>query len=366
MDRLALPPLMYLTALVALTMGSHDLAAEERKEAVPRAHQEMTLELVASSDGRTVVSCGSEGTAKVWEAATRRLTRTRRTDGESINALSITSDGRRIATGGRGRKIQVWSTESGEIDAEFAKPGPSDSIVASLSFSPDGGLLAYGGDKTGAGILSLARPDEVVQLGVSCKLVFTVRFDPASGRLAAGCGDNDGLLVDPDAPARESDHARGTIFVWDAPYDGPPWTLIGHERPVYPMAFSQDGRTLVSGQIVGGTRVWDFETRAERLSRETPEGFLGLAIAVSPDGKSIASIEELDPENRDTQWDAIVDWNLEDNTVRRIPTEHGCVSCLAFTPDGEGLYVGSYDGTLELWDWQKGALLGSFVDPEVE
>ncbi len=285
-----------------------------------------------------------------------------------MNALAVSSDGKQVATGGGGEKIQVWSMESGETAAEFPKPGPSDSIVASLSFSPDGELLAYGGDHTGVGILSIPRACVAARLDVSCEDVFTVRFDPAKGRLAAGCSDDSEVQssLHANRASQAHDHAWGTIFLWDPPYEGAPWTLVGHKRGVFPMAFSQDGSTLVSAQIDSGIRIWDVEKRAERRSIETPHAFLCLALAVSPDGKKIALVEEVDPKEHEKQWDAIAIWDLDGTRTGRIPTEHIYISCLAFTPDGSGLYVGSYDGTLELWDWQKGNRIASFVDPELK
>lgn len=350
-------PLVVFATVLWMAAWSIQGFAEEATPQEPRAHSERTLELVVASDGRTLVSCGSEGTAKVWGTETRHLLRTHRPDGSSINALAIRGDGKQVATGGKGGAIQVWSTESGEIAAKFPKPGPPDSTVASLSFSLDGDLLAYSGDHTGVGLLSIPRGTVATTLDVSCDLVFTVRFDAASGRLAAGCGDQE---------EAGHGHALGTIFVWDAPYDGAPSTLAGHGRAVFPLAFSADGSTLVSAEVSGAIRVWDVAKRAERCSLEAPDARMCLALAVSPDGKSFVSVEEVDPKDREKQYDAIVIWDMGGARRGRVPTEHYCISCLAFTPDGCGLYVGSYDGSLELWDLQKGNRIASYVDPEIK
>ncbi len=332
----------------------------------PRAHEGRTLELVVAPDGRTVVSCGSEGMAKVWETESRRLLRTHRGGEEAINALAMTADGRWVATGGQVSRIQVWSPETGEVVAEFPKPGPPESIVASMSFSPDGELLAYGGQQCGVGILSVSRKKTVTRLDPACELIIRVRFDPAGARLAATCSDHCvGIICGGKDCRSKGDHAVGSMFLWEPPYSAPPAHLPGHHGGSYLLDFTRDGSSLVSTGSDKHIRVWDVEKRSERLAIKVGDDFLGMTLAISPDGKTIAWVEETDPRDRDRQWDSILLRDVEGEEARSVPTEHHFISFLEFTPDGGKLVVGSYDGTLEIWDAEEGRLLGAFVDPAV-
>jgi WD40 repeat protein len=77
------------------------------------------------------------------------------------------------------------------------------------------------------------------------------------------------------------------IRIWDAATYGERFSLAGHDDWVFSLAFSPDGRRLVSGAGDGTLRIWDLN------SRQPSAHFLGqqniAAIRFSPDGRTIAS-----------------------------------------------------------------------------
>jgi WD40 repeat protein len=65
-------------------------------------------------------------------------------------------------------------------------------------------------------------------------------------------------------------------------------TLKGHSAAVFAVAFSPDGKTVVSGSGDGTLRVWDI---ASGVSLHTLKGHSDVvyAVAFSPDGKTVVS-----------------------------------------------------------------------------
>src|SRR5947208_1573285 len=65
-------------------------------------------------------------------------------------------------------------------------------------------------------------------------------------------------------------------------------TLEGHSDPVYAIAWSPDGKTLVTGGFDNSVRLWDAATRKE-IKRFDGHSGLVLAVAPAPDGKRLLS-----------------------------------------------------------------------------
>ncbi len=65
-------------------------------------------------------------------------------------------------------------------------------------------------------------------------------------------------------------------------------TFDGHTDPVYTVAWSPDGKTLITGGFDNTVRLWDAATRKE-IKKFEGHSNLVLSVAASPDGKRILS-----------------------------------------------------------------------------
>jgi WD40 repeat protein len=122
---------------------------------------------------------------------------------------------------------------------------------------------------------------------------------------------------------------------------------LTHPQGVTSVAFSPDGRWLVTGSYDRGVRVW--RTSDGTLAR-TLSGHQGTvwSVAVSPDGERVAS----GGEDRNVRL-----WRLADGAPLRTLTGHTLnVWSVAFSPDGRLLGSGSFDHTVRLWRVDTGAL----------
>src|SRR5262249_26398867 len=80
-----------------------------------------------------------------------------------------------------------------------------------------------------------------------------------------------------------------------------------------------------------------------------------LAVAFSPDGKTLAAAAGwYDPETNAQRTDMKL-WDVATRRARAVPHGHAhWVHALAFSPDGKTLASASYDRTLKLWEGATG------------
>ncbi|WP_418904166.1 caspase family protein [Moorena producens] len=153
------------------------------------------------------------------------------------------------------------------------------------------------------------------------------------------------IAFSPDGKQILSGSDDNTVRLWDTETGQALHTFIGHTSSVTAIAFSPDGKQILSGSNDHTVRLWDTETGQ---ALHTLEGHIDgvSAIAFSPDGKQILS-------------------GSKDNTMRLWDTETGLlihtlqghtssVTVIAFSPDGKQILSGSWDRNMRLWDTETG------------
>ena len=167
------------------------------------------------------------------------------------------------------------------------------------------------------------------------------------------------------------DHANDKVQVilWDAAtgreprtFDGPPGNVRRRRGPL-PGRTSSSPRgasSMQSGREGAFVNIWDAATGELLRSLGGPDGHrrpggLGIgALAFSPDGKTLIS---------GSDDKTIKLWDLETGHVLKTFEGHtGVVRGVAFSPDGRRIASASSDRTVKLWDVESGDAL--FTSPK--
>jgi WD40 repeat protein len=242
-----------------------------------------------------------------------------------------------VASAGYDALVKVWDARSGQVRATLSG---HTLVVFSLAWQPDGRRVAAAGSEgrrltvrvwdaaTGQQAFAISAGPDHFSLPYSA-----VAFRPPDGRyLVTGKTD-------------------GSLQVWDARSGEPAGTLGTHDREVRGVVFSRDGRHLASTSGNGNVKFWDATRLPGRqearltLRARVPGPRPSLNVAFSPDGRRLVTGG---PEHTVEIWDVRDGQKLQ--TLRG--GHSGDVYTVAFSPDDEGRWVasGGEDSTVKVWD----------------
>jgi WD40 repeat protein len=300
--------------------------------------KDMTL----SPNSKLLATIGPDATVLLWDLIDREANFQHPIeDSKQVSSLAYHPVEKIFASAGCGRReqdsdtctegeIRIWDAQSRKMLRNPIRGHTGG--VASVTFSPDGSMIASGG-REGTVILWDAATGEMI-------------FSPIRGHE----GEVAALVFSPDGQLLVSAGEGETIRLWDPTtgqsLDDP---LIGQSTGITSLVFSRDGQRLLSGGEDGTIVLWDVGTRLEVGVLEGRRGVTRMAI--SPDGTRLAT-GTADGSIR--MWDVVN--GAEVGEALRGHTD--VVSALVFNPRESTLASASLDGTLILWDVEEGEIIG--------
>ncbi|KAN0075174.1 vegetative incompatibility protein HET-E-1 [Elaphomyces granulatus] len=153
------------------------------------------------------------------------------------------------------------------------------------------------------------------------------------------------VAFSPDGKRVVSGSFDSTVRVWDITTGQADQILTGHSDNVNSVAFSPDGKKVVSGSFDLTVRVWDITT-GQADQTLTGHSDKVTSVAFSPDGKKVVYGSE---DSTVRVWD--ITTGQADQTLMGHSAQ---VNSVAFSPDGKKVVSGSDDWTVRVWDITTG------------
>jgi len=361
-----------------------------------------------SRDGRRLASSAQRhGEVRLWDLEEGALVRSFVAPAGEVGALALSGDGALVARGSERHGLevfeaqtgrQVFATETGRGGARGLAFAPGGLLLASFSRSPPAVFEAA----TGKVVRQL--PDELAPASAALSadgrtlacaaqealLLFGFPDLAPAGRLEPRVGPLELVAVSPDGARVAATRPARTVASLEVAAPAHPQILRGHLEAITALAFTGDGRRLVS-QSFDGVRVWDVASgqllmllrgrnaaqsvaaasdgarlavggvdervRVLRFAREpqirsfAAHSDATRSVAFSADGRRVAT----GGGGKDASarvWDAA--------TLAPLATlagAAGSVMALSCSPDGRRLALGGRAGELSVWDWERQAPL---------
>jgi len=282
-----------------------------------------------------------------WQRQTHLELRTLRGHEDMVTSGAFSPDGRRIVTGSGDKTAKVWDADNGR---ELLTLKGHTEIVTSVAFSPDGRRIVTGsldetakvwdaengrellvlkghkGEGISGEILIPAGRWRWIIVGAHTGAVMSVAFSPDGRRILTGSWDR-------------------TAKLWDTENGRELLTLKGHTNTVRAVAFAPDGRRILTGSFDKTAKLWDAETGRELLTLKGHTEFVN-SVAFAPDARSIVT-GSLDETAK--VWDA-----ENGRELLSLKGHSSHVISVAISPDCRRILTGSEDNTAKVWDAENG------------
>jgi WD40 repeat protein len=246
-----------------------------------------------------------------------------------IASTHFSPDGKFIATGGGDKMIRMWDVAQAKLVHEWKGP---TSFTCAVRFSPDGHTLAAAGYETGAGNAIYFYDTR------TGKELPTLPGHPSGGVRR--------LAFTPDGRQLVSGGFDGAVIVWDLAQRKEVRNIKVESGTVYDLSLSLDGKMLATAGREG-LKLWDLTT-GKGLPRAAMKKHNCIAVAFSPDGKLIASGDS----SCVKLWEIVTGKEIQ--TIKGFKGE---LAQILFSRDGRTLYSASYDRLVRLWEARTGRLL---------
>jgi WD40 repeat protein len=322
--------------------------SERRWRSVAASHPSPIIAIAFSPDGRLASLDGD--TVRFWDPATA-APRGSLTAGPNTRSLAFTSDGASLLTAGS--TIQVWEVGGDERVIRKAAAVPAGATAVCLSVARDGRLVASGGEDGSVRLWTLT-PDRTLTPDKAPLLrppgngaVRSLGFAPDAKTLLTGQGGRLELwdmasrrlcdtLDEPIASAAFSPHddrfatvggSEEVVRLWEPAewrVTRPPEQSL---EPVKSLAYSTDGRTLITGSKGPHRPVRHY-------------GWWGILYDTSPLRGATESLRFWDTKTGQEE--------CHDLPARQVMAAPHLV---ARSAAGQLFAAGGEDGSVFLWDW---------------
>jgi WD40 repeat protein len=283
--------------------------------------------LAFSPDGKKVLTTDRELSVQLWDIKAGKMVQSFQGHRFTVRVAGFTSNGQMLLTGDFGNFACLWDVAKGKLVHSFTGfHGP----ILAVGISPDDQTVVLASaDRTVHCYDTRLRKPVQPSLRLSEALTGAVFSPNAMLLLTTG--------TDGSVRLRQLNHpACGSLF-------------DGDTRDVYRVALSPDGKTALTMRqnkepwTPGKVQLWDLATR-QPVGRPLQQSWAIRAIAFSPDGRQVVTGAS----------DGLAGlWEVRTGRLKGLFRGHTpmkTVQTVAFSPDGKVVLTASLDRTVRLWD----------------
>ena len=288
-----------------------------------RAHANTIRSLAVSPDDSLLASTSHDGDGKVWDLRSKRCV----ANFGTTDTLLFSTAGDLCFAAGNRWQIDVLNTRTWqkEWSINLDKPAVQDRLhTVRLAVSPTAPILAFSPDGSFFG-------------GTGSVKLYDYRARKEIGELQ---NSGDRIAFSADGRILVTGSANDQVHVWDVASQQRIRSL-GPIGGVSSLAVSPNGRLLATTEFWRtDVRLWDLETGRELAPLAGHEAMVWQAV-FSPDGLLLASSSS---DQTIRLWDV-----RQRRLVKRLIAHASEVWALAFSHDGRRLFSGSKDLTIAAW-----------------
>jgi WD40 repeat protein len=288
-------------------------------------HSGVVWVVVHLLDRQRIITCSGDGSLRVWDLENEKQIGDDLRDGEgAVWTMALSPDGTKVVSGSLDGTVRLWDIDTGKVIAKWTGHTME---VSSVCWSRDGRRVASGSND------GTVKQWDVVSGATISKSIETEQTNVNA------------VVYSPDttmfATASRRDNLSTGIEIWDANTGELVAALKGQTSFAHCLAWTADGKTLISGSDDGS--IWTWGTTSWGMIAVLDAHATGVsAIAISPNGRILASASS----DRTARL-----WNLENGQPIGSPLEHAnIVSCVSFSADGKLLATGCYDHNAYTWE----------------
>jgi hypothetical protein len=205
-------------------------------------HKSRIASLSVSPDGRRVASAGLEGDIRLWDLKELKMSLQLDCALKKVRNLTFTPKGDRLVTGSADGTIRLWDVGTGKEVSHFAAHNAG---INSLCIGGNGESVISAEERGMVSLHDLATGSHIMDYEGKTPNVQSVVMG-IKGELVAGAG------------------ANGNVSVWDAETGKLLWDREGHDGPATSVTINEAAGILVSGGVDGHVWLWDAK-KGEKL-----------------------------------------------------------------------------------------------------
>jgi WD40 repeat protein/predicted Ser/Thr protein kinase len=312
-------------------------------------HTSIIPAAVFSPDGKTVLTCSHDLTARLWDADTGKPIGEPLRHEHAVQSIAFSPDGRYVLTG----TCSVKQVAARLWDARTGRPAgpdlPHEDLVSAVAFSPQGELFLTVSPKQAQVWKTATCAPQGPPLRHAGAAVLTAAFSPDGKTVVTGGSDK-------------------TARLWEAATGRQRGQPLPHQGAVLVAAFSPDGKTLATGGADNLGRLWEADTGKPKGLPMIHRGLV-QAVAFSQDGQRLVTgsmVLELDLEAKAVKpvgGEARV-WSATGRPLLRPLAHPNPVRAVALSPDARVLLTGCEDGCARFYHVDSGQPIGLPLEHE--